>query len=669
MTLSPNARALARLCARSARVFGAGIVVAATLLAGCTGGSFGAPKITQQPKDTTAFETQRAVFSIGAEGAAPLSFQWKRNGVAITGATEPTYTTPALTAADSGAKFSITITNGSGSATSTEATLTVQGPPAITTQPVAVSVNVGATAAFSVTATGNSLAYQWLKDDVVISGATGATYTTAATVAADDGAYFSVAVSNGAGIVISTPVLLTVASVPAVTIQPVSQVAAEGDAVLFGVYATGGNLAYQWKRNGVNIAGATARRYSMAAASAADSGATFSVAVTNTLGTATSTAATLTVAPRTVVGMPTVVAQLDTSRSGVAADSFTVARKSDGTVWSWGYNGEGQRGDGTTATATTDTPTKITLPTGAVAAELAVGGHHALVRLANGDVYAWGRNNYGQLGQGDTAARATPIKVTLPRPAIAIAAGRDHSLVVLDDGSVCAWGLDDGGQLGIANRAQSPSPANVAGITGVARVAAGNAHSLALRTDGSVWAWGTNASGQVGDGTLVVRRLPVDTGLRGVAAIAAGADASFAFTSRRMAYAWGENSAGQLGRGTATTADISTPAGLMLDVVGASASDVHSLLAMSDGTVQGTGSNASGEVGDGTTTARTVYTAATVASTVTAVAAGGNAHSVALRADGQLYSWGNNAAKQLGNASVSASTPTPTLVPSFDAIP
>jgi hypothetical protein len=106
--------------------------------------------------------------------------------------------------------------------------------------------------------------------------------------------------------------------------------------------------------------------------------------------------------------------------------------------------------------------------------------------LANGDVYAWGRNNYGQLGQGDTAARATAIKVTLPRPAIAIAAGRDHSLVVLDDGSVCAWGLDDGGQLGIANRAQALSPANVAGISGVARVAAGNAHSLALRTDGSV---------------------------------------------------------------------------------------------------------------------------------------------------------------------------------------
>lgn len=669
MTLSLPAGTFARLCARSARVFGAGVVVAATLLAGCMGGSYGAPNITQQPRDTTAFETQRAVFSIGAEGSAPLAFQWKRNGTAISGATEPSYTTPALTAADNGAKFSVTITNGSGSVTSSEATLTVQGPPAITAQPAAISVNVGATAAFTVTATGNTLSYQWLKDDVSISGATAASYTTPATVAADDGAYYSVAVSNGAGVVISTPVLLTVASVPAVVVPPVSQVAAEGDAVLFGVQATGGNLAYQWKRNGVDIAGATARRLSLPAAALADNGATFSVAVSNALGSATSAAATLTVASRAAAGIPVAVAQVDTARTTLPLESFTVVRKSDGTVWSWGYNGEGQRGDGTVGTAATDTPTKVTLPAGAVAAELAVGGRHVLVRLQNGDVYAWGRNTYGQLGQGDTTSRGTAAKVTLPRPAIAIAAGRDHSLAVLDDGSVCAWGLDEAGQLGVANRAQVPSPTNVAGISNVARVAAGNSHSLALRADGSVWAWGANSAGQVGDGTLAVRRLPVDTGLRGIAAIRAGADVSFAFTARRMVYAWGENSAGQLGRGTATTADVSTPAGLMLDVVGASATDVHSLLAMADGTVLGAGANASGEVGDGTTTARTVFTAATGAATVTAVGAGGNAYSVALRADGQLYSWGNNAAKQLGNSSVGASTSTPTLVPGFDAIP
>ena len=137
--------------------------------------------------------------------------------------------------------------------------------------------------------------------------------------------------------------------------------------------------------------------------------------------------ATLAVAARPAAGLPTAVAQIDTSRA-TAAEGFTVVRKSDGTVWSWGYNGEGQRGDGTSGTAASDTPAKVTLPTGAIAVEIAVGGRHALARLQNGDVYAWGRNASGQLGQGTTTLSGTPLKVTLPRPAVAIAAeiGRAH---------------------------------------------------------------------------------------------------------------------------------------------------------------------------------------------------------------------------------------------------
>lgn len=654
---------------RAARFLGAGLVFATALLAGCMGGSYGAPKITAHPQDATAFETQTATFSFGAEGAAPLAFQWKRNGVAIAGATGITYTTPALTAADNGAKFSVTITNGEGSATTNEATLTVKGPPAITVQPVAAAVNVGATATFSVTATGDSLSYQWLRDEVPISAATGATYTTAATVAADDGAVISVAVGNAAGIVSSVPVTLTVSSTPTVTTPPVSQVVAEGDAAYFGVRAIGGNLAYQWKRGGIDIPGATASRLVLPATVLADDGAAITVTVSNALGSATSTPATLAVAARAAVGLPAVAAQLDTSRAS-AAEGFTLVRKSDGSVWSWGYNGEGQRGDGTAGTAASDTPARVTLPSGAVAVEIAAGGRHGLVRLQNGDVYAWGRNATGQLGQGSTNSTGTPVKVALPRPAVAIAAGRDHSLAVLDDGTVRAWGLDDSGQLGVGGRTQSVSPVAVVGLTGVVRVAAGNAHSLALRVDGSVWAWGANAAGQVGDGTVVGRRTPVDTGLRNIAAIAAGGDVSLALTARRGVYGWGENSAGQLGRGAAFTSDLPTPAGLALDVVGASAADAHALLAKADGTVVGAGANASGEVGDATTTARNQYTAASVVTTAVAVTAGGKAHSLALRADGQLYSWGDNAAKQLGIASLAATgTSTPTLVPGFDATP
>ena len=143
------AGSLSRPFQRAARFLGAGLVLATALLSGCMGGSYGAPKITAHPQDASAFATQTATFSFGAEGAAPLSFQWKRNGVAIAGATGITYTTPALTLADNGAKFSVTITNAEGSATTNEATLTVKGPPTITAQPAAASVNVGATATFA----------------------------------------------------------------------------------------------------------------------------------------------------------------------------------------------------------------------------------------------------------------------------------------------------------------------------------------------------------------------------------------------------------------------------------------------------------------------------------------------------------------------------------------
>ncbi len=652
------------------RHLGAGLLVLSTLLTGCMGGSYGAPKITVQPGDVTAFVTQTATFSFGAEGSAPLTFQWKRNGINIASATNSSYITPVLVLADSGAKFSVTVSNGSGSVTSSEATLTVQGPPAITTQPVPVSVNVGATATFTVTATGDALSYQWLKDDVSISGATSASYTTAATVAGDDGASYSVAVANGAGAVFSAPVLLSVASVPAIVNGPVSQVVAEGESVLFGVQATGGALTYVWKRNGVAVPLATGRRYVLAAAALADDTATYTVTVTNGLGTATSAAATLSVAARAAVALPALPAYVDTARAPQAGESFTVVLKSNGTVWSWGYNGEGQRGNGTAATEATDTPTPVTLPAAAVAVELAVGGHHALVRLQNGEVYVWGRNSAGQLGVGDLLLRSTPVKVTLPHAAIAIAAGLNHSLVVLDDGSICAFGLDDAGQLGIGGRVVKSSPVAITGLSGVAAVAAGNAHSLALLADGSVYAWGANAAGQLGDGTLALKRVPTDTGLRHIVRLRAGADLSMALTTTRMVYAWGENSAGQLGRGAGFTADVVTPTGVALDAVDASASDLHLLLAGTNGTVRGAGGNASGEVGDTTTTARTVYTSATGVTTALSVTAGGRSHSLALAADGQVYAWGNNAAKQLGNSTITATgTSTPTLVPAFDAIP
>jgi hypothetical protein len=154
---------------------------------------------------------ETAKFKVTATGSAPLHYQWRKNGADIPGATNSTYTTPATVAADNGSLFSVVVSNGGGSVTSNNATLTVRTPPTITTQPADTTVRAGQRARFSVTATGTApLHYQWMKNGVNITGATKASYTTPPTTAGDNGALFAVTVSNLAGSVTSNNATLTV---------------------------------------------------------------------------------------------------------------------------------------------------------------------------------------------------------------------------------------------------------------------------------------------------------------------------------------------------------------------------------------------------------------------------------------------------------------------------
>ena len=154
---------------------------------------------------------QTAWFGVTASGGAPLSYQWRKNGVNIVGATSSFYTTPATVAEDNGSLYSVVVTNGGGSVTSNNAKLTVKTPPAFKTQPTNQTVKVGAKATFSVTTSGTTpLTYQWRKNGKNISGATTRTYTTPAVTKADNGAKYSVVVSNSVGTATSKDAILTV---------------------------------------------------------------------------------------------------------------------------------------------------------------------------------------------------------------------------------------------------------------------------------------------------------------------------------------------------------------------------------------------------------------------------------------------------------------------------
>jgi glucose/arabinose dehydrogenase len=174
-----------------------------------------APSITTQPQNVTVAQGQSATFTVAASGSAPLSFQWQRNQVNISGATSSSYTLSAAVFADNGAKFRCVVTNAINSATSNEATLTVNAPPTITAQPSNQTVTEGQTATFGVAASGSAtLTYQWQRNQVNVSGATSPMYTTPATTASDNGAKFRCVVTNSFGSATSNEVTLTVQPPP-----------------------------------------------------------------------------------------------------------------------------------------------------------------------------------------------------------------------------------------------------------------------------------------------------------------------------------------------------------------------------------------------------------------------------------------------------------------------
>ena len=316
-----------------------------------------APSITTQPASTSVTAGQTATFSVVANGTAPLSYQWQKNGGAISGANSSSYTTPATTTADNASTFIVVVSNSAGNATSAPATLSVNAAPvapSITSQPASISVTAGQTATFAVSASGTApLTFQWSKNGGAISGANSSSYTTPATSMADNGSTFSVAVSNSVGSAMSSSATLTVvagAVAPGFTTQPASRTVTLGQTATFSVVASGtAPLSYQWQKNGGNISGATSTSYTTPATVAGDNGATFRVVVSNSAGNATSSSATLTVqTPPSITTPPA----SKTVNVGQTAAFTVVAAGTAPMTYQWQKNG-GNISGATAATYTT----------------------------------------------------------------------------------------------------------------------------------------------------------------------------------------------------------------------------------------------------------------------------------------------------------------------------
>ncbi|MCE9672828.1 RCC1 repeat-containing protein [Myxococcus stipitatus] len=334
--------------------------------------------------------------------------------------------------------------------------------------------------------------------------------------------------------------------------------------------------------------------------------------------------------------------------------SHALAVDSNGRVWAWGDNSDGQLGNGSYTGS--NTPVQVPGLTGVVA--VATGGAHSLALRDDGTVWAWGANSSGQLGDGNTwFGRSTPLPVQGLSRIVAVSAGFAHSLALRDDGVLFAWGMNNSGQLGDGSTTNRLLPVQVPGVSDIVAVDGGNAFSLAVLSNGTVWAWGNNAQGQLGNGTTTNEASPKQVpGLNDVKAVSAGFyDHALAVHANGTVSAWGNNDVGQLGDGTTSARSSPVQVQGLTQVLTVSAGGVHSLALRSDGTARAWGNNGFGQRADGTFRQRLTPMKVEGLSNVKAVTAN-NSHSLALRNDGTVWGWGKNDHGQLGTGSISATS-------------
>jgi hypothetical protein len=286
-----------------------------------------------------------------------------------------------------------------------------------------------------------------------------------------------------------------------------------------------------------------------------------------------------------------------------AGVKHTCAIVAGGQVKCWGGNWDGQLGDGTTTNRST--PVTVSGINGATA--ITANTSHTCAVVGGGQVKCWGSNWAGQLGDGTTTRRSTPVTVSGINGATALTAGWSHTCAVVGGGQVKCWGWNVYGQLGDGTTTDRSAPVTVSGINGATAITAGGGmgHTCAVVAGGQVKCWGDNRASQLGDGTTTNRSTPVTvSGINGATALASGVYHTCAVVAGGQAKCWGGNWAGQVGDGTTTNRSAPVTVSGINGATALTAGDDHTCVVVAAGQAKCWGSNEGGQLGDGTTTNR-----------------------------------------------------------------
>lgn len=334
-----------------------------------------------------------------------------------------------------------------------------------------------------------------------------------------------------------------------------------------------------------------------------------------------------------------------------AGNANSLALLSDGSLWAWGSNFYGLMGNDSIIQVANPLPKKV--PVSNVSA-ISTSENNAAALKEDGTVWIWGSCGNGELGNGSQDVNvftSIPTKAYISNVKV-ISVGSYYIVALKDDGTVWVWGYNRDGRLGDDTKSDKPFPSHVIGLKNITDVKAYAFHALAIDDRGNVWTWGCNMTGVGPNSTndiITPERVPISN----VKAISAGAFHSLALKDDGTVWAWGNNDHGELGDGTNITSYIPVMVKGLNDVMAIDAATFYSVALKKDGTVWEWGRN-DGRLGIGETSdLGAIYPTPqkVLIDHVKAISAG-TSHTLALKDDGTVWSWGYNFNGQLGNGEV-----------------